>query len=821
MLRKITLLIVALGIFAVTSPLYSGEEEKPAAKPSFDIIELKKIEDANLKEKFAAYFKPVDVKAGAKIEPYELPLDLSKVANFEDVQRKLALANNLDSLKKNGFVVIPWGTCEKITEPYDQLKGREVPIFVTSDTLLHLYHIQFDETLKDIEEREFYPDLVEMSKAMYETCLKVFNTPLRKTSPQMFDVLNAWKRNAIFFAVALSILEEEQKITPETLVEMPDEDFRDFLKKIKGASQDREFQRAWGSLMYTGRRELQDAKIVLKFYAPPARLPATEFPDWVAEVVKKERALIEAHEGFAVSPLFIYKEDYSQYVPRGHYTRRFILKKYFKAMMWYGRLTFIIKPEIILAESREEKERIAKQQTLQAALISAVADKVKVDKKRTVVEVWDRIYAVTAYYVGIADDLTLYEYRDVMLKVFGEKFAATNMLEDKKWFEFRRELALLRPPAIYSGTGGIAGPPVKIATEEGLKKALEDTKGLRFMGQRYIPDSYMMGKLVYPTVGEFKGDNNPFTLVKSDGGPLRGFPRGLDVMALLGSERARAILDSDGDTKYDRYDETMKKLADEFSKFNENDWNRNLYWSWLYSLKALLEPAGKGTQAFMQTEAWTDKQLNAALASWAELRHDTILYAKQSYTMEVISARPQPKKPVVGYVEPVPEFYARLLAMTQMTRRGLSDMNALDEKATKRLESLESILKQLLDISVKEIENKALTQEEYSFIRNFGKRLESVITGVSEAGEKTTMIADVHTDQNTKHCLEEGVGYVKMIVAAYRLPDGRILMGAGPVLSYYEFKQPIKERLTDEKWREMLKSDKAPEQPDWTKTFRR
>ena len=33
-------------------------------------------------------------------------------------------------------------------------------------------------------------------------------------------------------------------------------------------------------------------------------------------------------------------EDYSQYIPRGHYTRSEELKKYFKAMMWYGRLTF-------------------------------------------------------------------------------------------------------------------------------------------------------------------------------------------------------------------------------------------------------------------------------------------------------------------------------------------------------------------------------------------------------------------------------------------------------------------------------------------------
>ncbi len=58
-----------------------------------------------------------------------------------------------------------------------------------------------------------------------------------------------------------------------------------------------------------------------------------------------------------------------------------------------------------------------------------------------------------------------------------------------------------------------------------------------------------------------------------------------------------------------------------------------------------------------------------------------------------------------------------------------------------------------------------------------------------------------------------------MIVACYLQPDGRLVLGAGPVLSYYEFKHPMSDRLTDEKWREMLKSD-APEQPDWTAGYR-
>ncbi|GAI43997.1 unnamed protein product [marine sediment metagenome] len=37
-------------------------------------------------------------------------------------------------------------------------------------------------------------------------------------------------------------------------------------------------------------------------------------------------------------------EDYSQYVPRGHYTRNEKFKKYFKTMMWYGRIDFKLKP---------------------------------------------------------------------------------------------------------------------------------------------------------------------------------------------------------------------------------------------------------------------------------------------------------------------------------------------------------------------------------------------------------------------------------------------------------------------------------------------
>lgn len=66
-------------------------------------------------------------------------------------------------------------------------------------------------------------------------------------------------------------------------------------------------------------------------------------PDFVRSEVDEELQLIEQHSGFANSPIFEYREDYSRYVPRGHYTRSETLEKYFKAMMWYGRMAFLLK----------------------------------------------------------------------------------------------------------------------------------------------------------------------------------------------------------------------------------------------------------------------------------------------------------------------------------------------------------------------------------------------------------------------------------------------------------------------------------------------
>jgi len=290
-------------------------------------------------------------------------------------------------------------------------------------------------------------------------------------------------------------------------------------------------------------------------------------------------------------------------------------------------------------------------------------------------------------------------------------------------------------------------------------------------------------------------------------------------MAVVGSGRAEQWLTKLGDNAYQGFDETLAKLMGRFEKIDQPGWNRNLYWSWLYLLKALLKPYPAGYPTFMQTEAWRDKQLSTALASWSQLRHDTIVHAQPSSPSKSGRPTPRPTKTVEGYVEPVPELYARLLALTRMTYTGLYGMRALDYRARRRLLRLQEILARLLAISKQELTNQRLTSSDYRFIQTFGDYLQYVVAGTRAAGLETTLVADVHTDSHSRCVLEEATGHLHPMIVVYPTPGGGLVAGVGPVLSHYEFKQPMSDRLTDESWQKLLHSVRKPKLPPWAETF--
>jgi len=720
----------------------------------------------NPKYAMASYYSSEELIINTSISQYDLPLDLTSIENINDIYSRFYLDERQKNiLSGNGFVVIDYGFENDIIQPYNEMKLADIPIFVTSDTLLHLYHIQFDEILKGIEEREFFDKILNLSKALFDKSIENYQNCID------INLKEASRRNIAYFGIGLSLLQ-----TPTD--------------------------------GYNGSEDIKTVDFSI--------------PSYVKDEVEREVAFIESRNGFQDSPLFFYREDYSQYKPRGHYTQSEKLKRYFKAMMWYGRMSFLMKggdPHCQYCDFLISEDD-AKIQTIQASLIATALPSVTIDDE-SIENIWTRLYKVTSFFVGTADDLTPYEYLDCIKDVFGSEFNATNLVNDSKILKLKVELLQLRNPKIYGGTGGIVilKPPGVPFTIEDLNETLDKTKGMRLMGQRFIPDSYMFQQLVFPAVDPFTGTGKPFTMEYTDGGPARVFPRGLDVMAVVGSDRALEILENEGDTEYEHYYEQLSMLQENFSNLNITEWNRNLYFGWIYTLKSLLKDYNSSYPTFMNTIAWQDKELQTALASWSELRHDTILYAKQSYTPIKATSVEPPENLVVGYVEPVPEFYLRIHSLTKMTREGLTNLDVLNDTETNRLKSLEIILERLINISKKELENKELTDSDYGFIRNFGENLDSIVTGVKDKGKETTIIADVHTDTNTEQVLEEGVGYVDLILVAYMVPNGNIIIGAGPVLSYYEFKHPMDDRLTDEQWTEMLLGGQIPDEPDWVFSF--
>jgi hypothetical protein len=267
----------------------------------------------------------------------------------------------------------------------------------------------------------------------------------------------------------------------------------------------------------------------------------------------------------------------------------------------------------------------------------------------------------------------------------------------------------------------------------------------------------------------------------------------------------------------------MAAVKAEMSKIPRDKWMSNLYYGWLWSLKSAVEPAPKGYPSFMLNQAWVDKSLLTALGSWTELRHDTILYAKQSVSECGGDVEEEPATPK-GYVEPNLEFWTRLKWLNTYTEAGLSSRKLLTEELKDKFDKLDDWLTFCRNITIKELTDKKVTEEEYEQMCMYGADLEQLTMSfaggdlISDADKDMAVVADVHTDSSTQLCLEEGTGRANAIYVVVPI-DGKLYLTRGAVYSYYEFEWSITDRLSDEKWQKMLNSEKVPTLPEWINSF--
>jgi len=152
-----------------------------------------------LAKHYVAYENPIEPNAPG----YTLPLDLTDIENYTAMDSKFDLNSVAPLLEQSGFAIIehdfhvPDSNGDDIVKPYEYLDRMDVPLFVTADTLLHLYHIQFDETLKDVEEREFYGDIGGLTAArrmMHWPLMKNIRATCKKQPGAMWPIL-LWRKS--------------------------------------------------------------------------------------------------------------------------------------------------------------------------------------------------------------------------------------------------------------------------------------------------------------------------------------------------------------------------------------------------------------------------------------------------------------------------------------------------------------------------------------------------------------------------------------------------------------------------------------------------
>ena len=687
----------------------SGGSSQTAENTGYPLMPL----SASVSKNVAVPYAPTQYEKSVKA--YRVNPDLSNIANlkqfgsFSDGEKKL--------LSQNAFVVSPTAE-QQLFYLYEKNSYLEIPSFITADSVLQVYHIFYDYSLRNLESKSLIQAVEELTDSMLKKSIRIYGAVKNSA------VKRAALKNAAYFGTAALGLKK----------------------------------------------------------ALPADMPAE-----AQTMADREYALIQAKSGFASSAVFPFKLDYSQFEPRGHYTRSDDFKRYFIAMTWYGQAPFP------LYKDKDQKVRDV-EQTLQALLVTYA---LFMEKDGTQdIENWEKIYEPTSFYVGASDDLTVYDYQNLLQSVYGDRPNLERLDNGGLLDALYKEAEKLPEPRI-------AAKYTDVDTPVGRQ--------LRLMGQRYLADSEMLQELVEPI--------------------QRPIPSGLDVMGVLGSDRACAIQLSKKENSWEGYPGRFSKVREQFSRLSENTWRSNLYYGWLWTLKGLIQPYGNGYPSFMTNQAWTDKSLSTALGSWSELRHDTILYGKQSGAEKGGGEEPK----VLGYVEPVVEVYDRLLWLTEYSRQNLAARGLLsgdDESGVKAsVGYFEKLLKFLRDCSVRELKGQMLTDDEYARIYDYGENMEEMTASLatdglrwfeiqSETDKNMALVADFHTVAPNRYdnggYLEAGVGPAHEIYVAVPI-GGKLYLTRGAVFSYYEFESGS--RLTDEEWQAMLKNGRSPAQPSWTGSF--
>jgi hypothetical protein len=608
-----------------------------------------------------------------------------------------------DLLIENGFVILPDSTYQQFHQPYEYLSYTGEVAYVTTDVAYHSWHLVFSKVLRETEQQVLLPILQELIAGLVEA------------SRRQVDEL-------------------------------------------------------------AGTAVAEYADRVEQYYEAAGTLLGLDVGP-IGARAQAEVDLALAHTEMTTSPITSFHEcnpqvspagcvDYTQFKPRGHYTRNEDLERYFRAMSLLGQTSFFVK----------EPESLRLGVLAARPLVSDPG----------LLEMWEALYEPTAFMVGMADDYTP-----------DELIAMTGTIRS----------AALDDPSILAADDLIEDVAAGLLAvrEVGINP---EAAGVRIMGARFVIDSYILDQLAWPNVGEV--------------GEQRVKVSPLDLAAAFGSDFAHEVQIDAGESDFTNYDEQLAKMQDLIAEREGGDWATTVYDAWLYAIEPMWQPHGTAFPDYMQTEAWAAKAHQTGFGTYTELKHDTLLYAKQGFAAEG-GDDPSEVPPPRHWVEPDPVAFERISEMAKLLQDGLSAGRLLAEDQDDLLTTIRvDFLDRLARIARDELDGKPISDTDNEWLGSIGSLLELLwinssdidpdLLGPSSSDQDAALIADVF--RSTFEVLELGSGRPNEMLVLVPTDDGIFQIATGAVFSYYEFWAAASNRLTDEEWRAMLDSGEEPDRTE-------
>ncbi len=656
----------------------------------------------------------------------KIPSTASGILYLDSIYQKYNLTNQEKSLlNDHGFVVTERLSHNSFGEAFIDIWHKDLPVFVSTDAILHALHMSYDRILMDVERSVLI---------------------LRLDS--LLGLLHS----------QMPVLTANYASHPEMTTMLRDVDIYISIPRILLGSISDPF--------YAENRGTIDELLNLIQSEKPADYPL---------FAKTKRTI-----------------DFSQFKVRGHYTNELfpILAKYFKAMMWFGRTEFyLIEPQNVdqLPIPIEDIQR----QVIDAELIREAV------QLAGALPVLEEIDNIIRFFVGESDNVTLTNFGQLVTAM--EITSAEPFLDTNKVKEFQDTL-ITKSYAFQRILSQI------LMADDLDPDSIIPASAFMLLGQRFIIDSYITGQVVYDRI-KYNGDKI-----------RRMLPSTLDVLFAIGNDASAQLLKNELDQyKYGSNLATLRYLV---QHYEPEFWNSTLFNLWLNAIRSLNPPANRDSlPGFMQTAAWWQAKMNTQLASWAELRHDNLLYAKQSYTGGAECAYPY------SYVEPNPAFFDAMKTFADIAKNKFQAITFSDSYTQSNIINYFTVLYTIMDtlgtISNKELAMTVLTESENNFLKKmianefgcvttYGGWFPKLFYGEDGQGgvfcKKDYLVADIHTAPTDAGgdmvgwVLHAGTGKVNNGVFIATVPGGQTIAFTGPVSSYHEYLSTNFLRLSDEEW---------------------